>query len=92
MGEAYSVILGLPIPDDPVERTYAEGIAQKVAEMALRGNMYAVGEITDRTEGKPTQKNEHSGPGGGPIPLHIDDVVLKVYGNSDDTGNTSNPA
>ena len=67
IGEAYSKILGIPIPDDPMERTYAEAIAQKVAELALKGNLFAVEEIADRTEGKPRQPVEHSGPDGGPI-------------------------
>lgn len=67
IGEAYSKILGIPIPDDPMDRTYAEAIAQKVAELALKGNLFAVEEIADRTEGKPKQPVEHSGPDGGPI-------------------------
>lgn len=52
----------------------ARAIARKLIELALAGNMDAIAMIGDRTEGKPTQRSEHSGPDGGPIPFEIPDT------------------
>lgn len=49
----------------------AEAIADKLIEMALGGSLEAMKELADRAEGKPKQRNELSGPDGGPIPLEV---------------------
>jgi len=48
-------------------------IARKLVKMARAGNMDAIKEIGDRTEGKPRQRIEASGPEGGPLPFDIPD-------------------
>ncbi len=42
-------------PDDPQRRTFAECIAETLANLALRGNVRAASELCDRVEGKPRQ-------------------------------------
>jgi hypothetical protein len=79
--QAYTQILGTPVPGDPFGRTYAERIAQRVAEVAMRGNPWAVAEIGDRTEGKPRQAFALSGPDGKPIQVASD---LMLSGLSDE--------
>ena len=39
--------------------------------MAREGNLEAIREIADRTEGKARQRIEQSGPDGGPLPFEI---------------------
>ncbi len=46
-------------------------IARKLVEMARDGNLEAIREIADRTEGKARQRIEQSGPDGGPLPFEI---------------------
>jgi hypothetical protein len=50
----------------------AHTIARRTIAEAKKGKPWAVSELIDRTEGKPTQRTELSGPDGGPIA--IDDV------------------
>jgi hypothetical protein len=51
-----------PVPGDPEGRTYAEGIAQVLAEKALSGDIRAAQELTERAEGKARQSVEiHNG-------------------------------
>jgi len=40
--------------EDPQRRTWAEVIAEKLCRMALEGNVQAINEIGDRTEGRPS--------------------------------------
>lgn len=42
-------------------------IAQALIDAALEGNVQAMKEIADRTDGKAMQAMEHSGPGGTPL-------------------------
>jgi hypothetical protein len=60
--EAYREILQQPYLDDPHGRTYAELIAEAVINEALNGNLQAVREIADRTEGRPRAAIEISRP------------------------------
>ena len=46
------------MPNDPEDRTYAEAIAQTLAEKALAGDIRAAQEIADRAEGRPRQSIE----------------------------------
>ena len=57
---------------DPKERkTLAEILARKAVQQALKGNLAALKEITDRTEGKSVQPLSHSGLGSEPIAFHV---------------------
>jgi hypothetical protein len=41
--------------------------AEKLLDLAAAGEMWAVKELGDRLDGKPTQQTEISGPDGGPV-------------------------
>jgi hypothetical protein len=57
---------------DPKERkTLAEILARKAVQQALKGNLAALKEITDRTEGKSVQPLSHSGLGSEPIAFNV---------------------
>lgn len=49
---AYQRSLARLVPGDPEGRTYAQFIADKNVEFAAEGNIAAIKEVTDRTEGK----------------------------------------
>jgi hypothetical protein len=51
-------LLARPIPDDPEGRTYAEVIAEALAEKAVAGDIRAAQELADRAEGRPRQSIE----------------------------------
>ena len=55
MSEAYRRELAKPDPADKHGRTFAEVIAARMIVRALIGDVQAVRELTDRTEGKPRQ-------------------------------------
>lgn len=42
-------------------------VAEALIAKAIDGDVQAIREIADRTDGKPRQENEHTGPGGGPL-------------------------
>jgi hypothetical protein len=46
-------------------------ITEQIIENVLKGDLAAVKEIIDRTEGKGVQPLSHTGPGGEPIAFHI---------------------
>ena len=57
---------------DPKKRkTLAEILARKAIQQALKGNLAALKEITDRTEGKSVQPLSHSGLGSEPIAFNV---------------------
>jgi Family of unknown function (DUF5681) len=51
LSEACRAKLASPIPGDPESRSYAEAIADKLALLALRGDIRAAQELADRAEG-----------------------------------------
>jgi hypothetical protein len=51
-------MLGKLVPGDPEGRTYAEAIAQVLADKALSGDIRAAQELIERAEGKPKQSVE----------------------------------
>ena len=51
-------VLAKPVPNDPEGRTYAEAIAQMLADLALEGDIRAAQELTDRAEGRARQSVE----------------------------------
>src|SRR5215470_3318038 len=55
LSEASRVKLASVIPGDPEGRTYAEGIADKLARLAMKGDIRAAQELADRAEGRPSQ-------------------------------------
>jgi hypothetical protein len=66
LSNACREILLSPLPDDP-KRTYAEAIAERLAQAALAGNIDAAAELGNRAEGRPRQALEISD--GKPDPL-----------------------
>jgi hypothetical protein len=52
---AAKAILVAPIPNDPHSRTYAEGICERLAVLALEGDRLAAETLFDHAEGKPRQ-------------------------------------
>jgi len=55
-------------PKDKKKRTYARRLVVAIAEEVIKkGNVSAFAEIADRVEGKVAQRQEHSGPDGGPM-------------------------
>ncbi len=58
LSTCYERSLARPYPDDAQGRTYAQVIADKAVELAAAGDIAAIKEVTDRTEGKAPQKVE----------------------------------
>jgi len=58
LSQACREVLAQPVPDDSKGRTYAEAIAQALAEKALAGDIRAAQEIADRAEGRARQSIE----------------------------------
>jgi hypothetical protein len=58
LSTCYERSLARPYPDDPEGRTYAQVIADKAVELAAKGDIPAIKEVTDRTEGKAPQRVE----------------------------------
>jgi hypothetical protein len=46
-------------------------VALALIKKAVGGDLRAIAEIADRTEGKPTERHEFSGPDGGPVPFEL---------------------
>jgi hypothetical protein len=64
LSEACRAKLGALVPDDAEGRTYAEAIAEKLVQLALKGDIRAAQELADRAEGRPSQmapRTEYSG-------------------------------
>jgi hypothetical protein len=55
LSEACRAKLASSIPGDPESRSYAEAIADKLAQLALKGDIRAAQELADRAEGRPSQ-------------------------------------
>jgi hypothetical protein len=55
LSEAYRVMLGQPLPNDPKGRTFADCIAETIGLKAARGDVIAAKEIEDRVSGRPKQ-------------------------------------
>jgi hypothetical protein len=51
-------LLARTIPSDPKGRTYAEAIAEALAEKAVAGDIRAAQELADRAEGRARQSIE----------------------------------
>jgi hypothetical protein len=58
LSDAYRRLLETPYPGDQRGRTYVERIAEVVCYEAGGGDLAAIREITDRTEGRPRQNVE----------------------------------
>jgi Family of unknown function (DUF5681) len=56
LSKAYRQKLESLFPGDPAGRTYAEVIADRVADDAANGNLNAARELADRAEGRAAQK------------------------------------
>jgi hypothetical protein len=56
---ALARLLNEKVQDDPYDRTYAELIAESVVCQAIKGNLEAAKEITDRVEGTPSIAPNH---------------------------------
>lgn len=69
MRDAYMRVLAKRMPKDKQRRTYIEAMAEQIVIAAVKGDVRAVQEITDRLDGKAVQAVALSGEGGGPIPF-----------------------
>jgi hypothetical protein len=58
LSQACRELLAAPVPDDAKRRTYAEAIAESLAEKALEGDIRAAQELGDRAEGRARQSIE----------------------------------
>jgi Family of unknown function (DUF5681) len=58
LSEAARNVLAKRVPNDPQGRTYAEAIADTLAQLALEGDIRAAQELTDRAEGRARQSVE----------------------------------
>jgi hypothetical protein len=54
---------------------------RKLATLAREGDMDAIKLLMAYAFGKPTEKRELSGPGGGAIPVSITEFLDKIYGD-----------
>jgi hypothetical protein len=59
-------------------KTIEEAICEQIAHSALHGDINAFVAIADRTDGKPRQAIEHSGPDGGSIPITLPEVQKRI--------------
>lgn len=62
LSDAYRRLLEMPYPGDQRGRTYVQRIAEVVCIAAGGGDLAAVREVADRTEGRPSQKNVEMNP------------------------------
>jgi len=60
LAQACRAILEKPVPGDPKNRTYAQAIAERLAELALKGHSSSIRELADRAEGRATAKHRNS--------------------------------
>ena len=58
LAHACRELLAAPLPNDSQSRTYAEAIAQMLADKAVAGDIRAAQEIADRAEGRARQAIE----------------------------------
>lgn len=56
--QAAREVLAKPVPGDPEGRTYAQLIAQALADKAIAGDLRAAQELADRAEGRVAQPVE----------------------------------
>jgi len=57
----------LVVPSDKRKRTRAQVLADAIWMAALRGDKDARKMIVEHIDGRPVERQEHAGPGGGPI-------------------------
>lgn len=55
LAKACRHVLEQPIPGDEAGRTYAQAIAERLAELAIKGHLGAARELADRAEGRAGQ-------------------------------------
>ncbi len=69
-----------------LRKKYSAGNRAKVYDALIKaageGNVQAIKEYLDRTEGKTTDKQELTGKDGGPLSLSLGDVLDAIDGNS----------
>lgn len=74
---AFRSALNVAVKEAHGDGNKLRGIAERLVEAALDGDIQAIKEVADRLDGKPKQQSEISGPDGGAIP--IGEVVFKVH-------------
>lgn len=67
--DAIRDLAGEIVKEDKLKRTHVALAVLGMYKEAIKGNVQAFSVLADRTEGKPMQAHEVSGPGGGAIPL-----------------------
>jgi hypothetical protein len=80
------MLMDQPCPFDKEGRTWCEAIAWAMVKKALRGDVRAFAEISDRVDGKPRQSIELSGPEGGAIPVGLEEVQKRIAELMDQAG------
>ncbi|MCB0541923.1 MAG: hypothetical protein KDC70_00310 [Saprospiraceae bacterium] len=80
-----------PLTGKPEKMTVAEEMDLMQVAKALKGDTVAWDKLLDRLEGKATQKNEHSGPDGGDIPIAQTVIQIKFRPKSDQPTESSDP-
>jgi len=58
VSQAARALLSSPVPNDPEGRTVADVLCQRLAQMALGGDLPAMKELFNRAEGRPRQTPE----------------------------------
>src|ERR1700761_5922574 len=67
--EGYEDILREVVVRNRKKDTRLRHMLRAIVDEAIQGKIPAIAEITDRVEGKAVQALQHSGPGGGAIPI-----------------------
>lgn len=79
LSKALRELLASPKPKDARGRTWAEVIADALLKKAARGNVAAIREAGDRTEGRPFQAVELTGRDGTDlVPAELPEKVVKI--------------
>jgi hypothetical protein len=77
LSQAYRELLAEPFPGDKQGRTYAQVLAARTMNSALKGKISAVAEIADRAEGRPKQSVGFDGIPGPTPKININFVAVQ---------------
>ena len=72
--DALCELLDKPYTGDAHHRTLAQVIADALVKRAAKGSVAHFNAVADRVEGRPRQMMELGGPGGGAIPITVENL------------------